>query len=85
LPDPALRCEHPSRRAGRARSSSAPLFSLNRAPVRTQPQKRAVARARSILAGFVAATWLRGVPYIAIPTSVLGMVDASVGGKTGIN
>jgi 3-dehydroquinate synthase len=37
------------------------------------------------LAGFVAATWLRGVPYIAIPTSVLGMVDASVGGKTGIN
>ena len=37
------------------------------------------------LAGFVAATWLRGVPYLAVPTSVLGMVDASVGGKTGIN
>ena len=37
------------------------------------------------LAGFVAATWLRGVPDIAVPTSVLGMVDASVGGKTGIN
>lgn len=37
------------------------------------------------LAGFVAATWLRGVSLIQLPTSVLGMVDASVGGKTGIN
>lgn len=37
------------------------------------------------LAGFVAATWLRGVRYIAMPTTVLAMVDASVGGKTGIN
>jgi 3-dehydroquinate synthase len=37
------------------------------------------------LAGFVAATWLRGVKLIQIPTSVLGMVDASIGGKTGIN
>lgn len=37
------------------------------------------------LAGFVAATWLRGVRYIAMPTTVLGMVDAAVGGKTGIN
>ncbi|MGX1758055.1 3-dehydroquinate synthase [Streptomyces lydicus] len=37
------------------------------------------------LAGFVAATWLRGVRWIAVPTTVLGMVDAAVGGKTGIN
>ncbi len=37
------------------------------------------------LAGFVAATWLRGVSVIQIPTTVLGMVDAAVGGKTGIN
>ena len=37
------------------------------------------------LAGFVAATWLRGVRFITIPTTVLGAVDASVGGKTGIN
>jgi 3-dehydroquinate synthase len=37
------------------------------------------------LAGFVAATWLRGVKLIQVPTSVLGMVDASIGGKTGIN
>ena len=37
------------------------------------------------LAGFVAATWLRGVKVIQIPTTVLAMVDAAVGGKTGIN
>ena len=37
------------------------------------------------LAGFVAATWLRGVDVVQIPTTPLGMVDAAVGGKTGIN
>jgi 3-dehydroquinate synthase len=35
--------------------------------------------------GFVAATWLRGVRVIHVPTTLLGMVDAAVGGKTGIN
>jgi shikimate kinase/3-dehydroquinate synthase len=37
------------------------------------------------LAGFVAATVLRGVGFVQVPTSLLAMVDASVGGKTGIN
>jgi 3-dehydroquinate synthase len=37
------------------------------------------------LAGFVAATWLRGVRVIHVPTTLLAMVDAAVGGKTGIN
>ena len=37
------------------------------------------------LAGFVAASWLRGVQVIQVPTTVLGMVDAAVGGKTGVN
>ncbi|WP_163274681.1 3-dehydroquinate synthase [Cellulomonas iranensis] len=37
------------------------------------------------LAGFVAATWLRGVRVVQVPTTVLAMVDAAVGGKTGIN
>lgn len=37
------------------------------------------------LAGFVAATWLRGIKLIQMPTTVLGMVDAAIGGKTGIN
>jgi 3-dehydroquinate synthase len=37
------------------------------------------------LAGFVAATWLRGVRVALVPTTLLGMVDAAVGGKTAIN
>ena len=37
------------------------------------------------LAGFVAANWLRGVRSILIPTTLLGMVDAAIGGKTGVN
>jgi 3-dehydroquinate synthase len=37
------------------------------------------------LAGFAAATWTRGIRVVQVPTSVLGMVDAAVGGKTGIN
>jgi 3-dehydroquinate synthase len=37
------------------------------------------------LAGFLAATWVRGVRVVHVPTSLLGMVDAAVGGKTGIN
>lgn len=35
--------------------------------------------------GFVASTWLRGVPVIHVPTTLLGMVDAAIGGKTAIN
>jgi 3-dehydroquinate synthase len=37
------------------------------------------------LAGYVAAAWLRGVRVVQVPTTLLGMVDAAVGGKTGIN
>jgi 3-dehydroquinate synthase len=37
------------------------------------------------LAGFVAATFMRGVPYVQVPTSLLAMIDASVGGKTGVD
>jgi shikimate kinase / 3-dehydroquinate synthase len=37
------------------------------------------------VAGFVAATYLRGIPWIAVPTTLTGQVDAAVGGKTGIN
>lgn len=37
------------------------------------------------LAGFVAATYLRGVPVVQVPTSLLAMVDASIGGKTGVD
>ena len=37
------------------------------------------------LTGFLAATWLRGIDWIAVPTTMAGMVDAAIGGKTGIN
>lgn len=37
------------------------------------------------LAGFVAATYLRGVPYAQVPTSLLAMIDSSIGGKTGVD
>jgi 3-dehydroquinate synthase len=37
------------------------------------------------LGGFIAATYLRGIPYLQVPTTVLAMVDASVGGKTGVD
>jgi shikimate kinase/3-dehydroquinate synthase len=37
------------------------------------------------VAGFVAATYLRGIPWIAVPTTLTGQVDAAIGGKTGIN
>ncbi|HET6563405.1 MAG TPA: 3-dehydroquinate synthase [Marmoricola sp.] len=37
------------------------------------------------MGGFVAATWLRGVKVVHVPTTLLGMVDAAVGGKTGMN
>ena len=37
------------------------------------------------LAGFVAATFLRGVPFVQVPTSMAAMVDASVGGKVAVN
>ncbi|MBI5599522.1 MAG: 3-dehydroquinate synthase [Deltaproteobacteria bacterium] len=37
------------------------------------------------MAGFVASTFLRGVPYVQVPTTLLAQVDSSVGGKTGVN
>jgi 3-dehydroquinate synthase len=37
------------------------------------------------LAGFVAATWLRGVPFVQVPTTLLAMADASVGGKVAVD
>lgn len=37
------------------------------------------------VAGFVAASYLRGLPYVQVPTTLLGMIDSSIGGKTGVD
>lgn len=37
------------------------------------------------MAGFAAATWMRGIPFLQVPTTLLAMVDSSVGGKTAVN
>ena len=37
------------------------------------------------MAGFAAATYLRGIPFVQIPTTLLGQIDSAIGGKTGVN
>lgn len=37
------------------------------------------------MTGFAAATWLRGISFVQVPTSLLAMIDAAIGGKTGVN
>ena len=67
--------------------SAAALWSLlgRRAFTRTDVVVAVGGGAATDLAGFVAASWLRGVPVVHVPTTLLAMVDAAVGGKTGVN
>ena len=52
---------------------------------RADPMVAVGGGATTDVAGFAAATWLRGVPLVNVPTTVLAMVDAAVGGKTGVD
>jgi 3-dehydroquinate synthase len=52
---------------------------------RTDPVVAVGGGATTDIAGFAAATWLRGVPLVNVPTTVLGMADAAIGGKTGVD
>lgn len=58
---------------------------LARRPRRSTPVVALGGGVTGDLAGFAAATLLRGVPFVQVPTSLLAMVDSSVGGKTGVN
>jgi 3-dehydroquinate synthase len=66
---------------------AADLWSLlgRRAFTRTDAVVGLGGGATTDLAGFVAACWLRGVPVVQVPTTLLGMVDAAIGGKTGVD
>ena len=70
-------------RRGRGRSAGG--CSARRASPAPTPSSASAGAAVTDLAGFVAATWLRGVAVVQVPTTLLAMVDAAVGGKTGIN
>lgn len=73
----------------RAKSGEVFLSSLNAMAKMRLPRSAAVVAigggATTDLAGFLAASYLRGINWIAVPTSLAGMVDAAIGGKTGIN
>ena len=68
----------------RSRRSCGACWARPASPAPT-PSSASAGAPSTDLAGFVAATWLRGVRVVHVPTTLLGMVDAAVGGKTGIN
>ena len=86
---------HDGRARRRCRTARPPRRSTSRPALWSLLGRRAFTRtdvvvglgggAATDLAGFVAASWLRGVPVVHVPTTLLGMVDAAVGGKTGVN
>jgi 3-dehydroquinate synthase len=76
--------------AGEATKSAARLGELWEAAVQAKLDRNSfvVALGGGVigdLAGFAAASYLRGIPFVQVPTSLLAMVDSAVGGKTGIN
>jgi 3-dehydroquinate synthase len=82
-----VRCMVPDGEAAKTVDVAGGLWSLlgQRAFTRSDVVVSLGGGAVTDLAGFVAATWLRGVRVVHIPTTLLAMVDAAVGGKTGVN
>lgn len=76
--------------AGEASKSLAQAYNLYTACINAQLERSSVIVAVGggvvgDLAGFVAATYMRGIPYVQVPTTLLAQVDSSVGGKTGVD
>jgi 3-dehydroquinate synthase len=76
--------------AGEASKSLAQAYNLYSACVNAQLDRHSVIVALGggvvgDLAGFVAATYLRGIPFVQVPTTLLSQVDSSIGGKTGVD
>ncbi len=84
--DPVV-CEMPDGEAHKTLATAAGLYERLAAAklARNEPVIALGGGVVGDLAGFVAATWLRGVPFVQIPTSLLAMVDASVGGKVAVD
>jgi 3-dehydroquinate synthase len=76
--------------AGESSKSQKHKTELEQAMLKADADRRSVVLALGggvvgDIAGFVAATYMRGIPYIQLPTTLLAMVDSSIGGKTGID
>ncbi|MBP2018446.1 3-dehydroquinate synthase [Symbiobacterium terraclitae] len=76
--------------AGESAKSLSQAYSLYSSCVKAELERSSVIVALGggvvgDLAGFVAATWLRGIPFVQVPTTLLAQVDSSIGGKTGVD
>ncbi|MDQ1696842.1 MAG: 3-dehydroquinate synthase, partial [Frankiaceae bacterium] len=82
-----VRADVPSGERGKSLETLASLWDLfgRSAVTRTDAIVAVGGGATTDVAGFAAATWLRGVRVVHVPTTLLGMVDAAVGGKTAVN